>query len=93
MKQEEANRKMGQVIASAWSDESFKAKLLASPAETLKAEGVEVPAGVKVKAVENTKEVFHLVIPAKPAELSDEDLDQVAGGMNSRNRFYREFWR
>ena len=41
----------------------------------------EVPAGLSIKAVEDTDKVFHLVIPAKPADLSDEDLEQVAGGV------------
>jgi len=71
---------MGQLIAKAWSDADFKARLLANPAETLQAEGIEVPAGVKVNAVENTNEQFFLVIPNKPDELSDEQLDNVAGG-------------
>ncbi|TEB09920.1 NHLP leader peptide family RiPP precursor [Pelotomaculum propionicicum] len=80
MDREEMNKKMGQVIARAWSDADFKARLLADPAETLRAEGIEFPAGVKVKAVENTSEQFYLVIPQKPDELSDEKLDTVAGG-------------
>ena len=41
---------------------------------------MEVPAGLSIKALENTDKVFHLVIPAKPTDLSDEDLDKVAGG-------------
>ena len=77
---EEQAKKMNQIIAKCWADEAFKAKLLADPAATLKAEGAEVPAGLTVKAVENTEKVFHLVIPAKPTDLSDEDLDNVAGG-------------
>ena len=77
---EEQAKKMNQIIAKCWADEAFKAKLLADPAATLKAEGAEVPAGLTVKAVENTDQVFHLVIPAKPTDLSDEDLDKVAGG-------------
>ena len=32
------------------------------------------------KVVENTSNVVHLVLPAKPTDLSDEDLDKVAGG-------------
>lgn len=80
MDREDMNKKMGQIIAKAWSDAEFKARLLANPAETLQAEGVEVPAGVKVNAVENTNEQFFLVIPNKPDELSDEQLDSVAGG-------------
>ena len=79
---EEQAKKMNQIIAKCWADEAFKAKLLADPAATLKAEGAEVPAGLTVKAVENTDQVFHLVIPAKPTDLSDEDLDKVAAGVN-----------
>jgi len=72
------------IIAKCWSDEGFKQKLLSDPAATLKAEGVALPDGLSVKALENTDKVFHLVIPAKPEGLSDvlsdEDLDMVAGG-------------
>jgi len=73
---------MGQLIAKCWADEGFKQKLLADPAATLAAEGIELPDGLSVKAVENTDKVFHLVIPPQPSdsELSDEDLDVVAGG-------------
>ena len=81
MDREEMNKKMGQIIAKAWSDAEFKARLLANPAEILQAEGIEVPAGVKVNAVENTNEQFFLVIPNKPDELSDEQLDNVSGGI------------
>ncbi|UNC93202.1 NHLP leader peptide family RiPP precursor [Candidatus Contubernalis alkaliaceticus] len=80
MNREEMNKKMGQIIAKAWSDAEFKAKLLAHPKETLKEEGVEIPEGVQVNAVENTARQFHLVIPQKLDELSDQDLEGVAGG-------------
>ena len=81
MNQEAQGKKMSQLIAKCWADEGFKRKLLADPAATLKAEGVELPAGLSIKALENTDKVFHLVIPAKSADssnLSDEDLDKVA---------------
>ncbi|HEX4412016.1 MAG TPA: NHLP leader peptide family RiPP precursor [Lacipirellulaceae bacterium] len=77
---DEAGKKMSQLIAKCWSDDGFKRKLLADPAGTLKAEGSQVPAGLTIKAVENTDNVYHLVIPAKPTELSDADLDTVSGG-------------
>ena len=80
MNQEEQAKQMGQLIAKCWADEDFKAKLLADPAATLKAEGAEVPEGVTIKAVENTDIVFHLVIPPAPDDLSDDDLDKVSGG-------------
>src|SRR6476620_8873779 len=81
---EEQAKKMGQLTAKAWADENFKKKLLSDPAATLKAEGVDLklPSGMSLRAVENTEKVFHFVIPAKPTDLTEEDLDAVAGGRN-----------
>ena len=42
----------GKIIAKAWRDPSFKAKLLADPQVVLKEAGLAVPAGVTVKIVE-----------------------------------------
>jgi hypothetical protein len=71
----------GKIIARAWRDPAFKAKLIADPHATLKEAGVTVPAGVTVKVVENSDTHVHLVLPPKPtSELSDSALDQVAGG-------------
>jgi hypothetical protein len=83
MNQEEQGKKMQQVIAKAWMDEGFKQMLLADPAAALKQEGIAVPEGVQVKAVENTAKLFHLVLPPKPAgeELSETQLDTAAGGL------------
>lgn len=82
MTQEEQMRKMQQIIAKAWMDEAFKQRLLSDPATILKKEGVEILAGVEVRIVEDTDKVSHLVLPRKPssAELSDEQLSNVAGG-------------
>ena len=68
------------LIAKCWADEAFKQRLLADPAGTLKAEGLEVPAGVRVQVVENTAGMFTLVIPARATALSDEELGSLAGG-------------
>jgi nitrile hydratase alpha subunit len=81
MTNEERARKMGQLIAKAWTDDGFKRKLVADPAVALKAEGFEVSPDVDVRVVENTDKVYYLVLPARPShELSDEDLENVAGG-------------
>ena len=70
------------IIAKAWRDPAFKAELIANPAAALKAEGIDVPAGMTVTVVENTDKQFHLVLPPVPTdELSDEALDAVAGGL------------
>jgi hypothetical protein len=85
---EDLNKQWGQVVAKAWSDASFKKKLLADPAAALKASGLEVPRGLQVKVVENTDQVLHLVLPAKPrGEISDSDLEKVAGGAEFKTTY------
>ena len=77
----EINPEFGKIIAKAWRDPAFKADLIANPAAALKAEGIDVPAGMAMTVVENTDKQFHLVPPSVPSdELSDEALDAVAGG-------------
>ena len=73
----------GKIIAKAWRDPAFKAELIANPAAALKAEGIDVPAGMTVTVVENTDKQFHLVLPPPRStdELSEDDLETVAGGI------------
>ena len=82
MTKEEQGKKIGQIIAKAWADEAFKQRLLADATAVLKQEGVEVPKGMTVKAVEDTDKVMHIVLPPAPGEfaLSDVQLDAVSGG-------------
>ena len=69
------------IIAKAWADDAFKARLLADPAAVAAAEGNAVPAGVKIVVHENKPGELHVVLPAKPsADLSDEALEAVVGG-------------
>ena len=86
MNQDEQTKKIGQILAQCWSDESFKKKLMADPMGTLKVEGATMPEGMSVKVVENTHKVFDLVIPAKQTDLTDADLDKVAGGQGNFQR-------
>ena len=87
MNQEEQGKKMNQIIAKCWADETFKQQLMADSTGTLAAEGIEVPAGVSVKVAENTEQVFHLVIPVRSSELSDEELDCVSAGVGIMAKF------
>lgn len=86
---EDQSKKLQQLIARAWADDSFKQKLLADPMATLAAEGQSVPAGVTVKTVENTDKIFHLVIPRPPVDLTDTDLESVAAGLSWSGCFSR----
>jgi hypothetical protein len=72
-----------QLIAKAWADEGFKQRLLSDPVATMKAEGIDVPAGVAFHAVEDTETRRTLVIPPQPTELSEQDLAGVVGGYYS----------
>lgn len=74
-----------QVLQKAWTDPAFKQLLLTTPREALVGMGVELTGleGVNLRVVENTVDTVHLVLPAPPpaeGELSDEQLDSVAGG-------------
>jgi len=78
---QEYAKRYGQLVARAWGDAAFKARLLAEPAAVLAEHGIPVPPGVEVRAVENTDRVLYLTLPPAPSdELSDEQLDAVAGG-------------
>lgn len=69
------------ISAKGWQDESFLAELRRDPKGTLeKMQGITLPANIEVRLVEETANVIYLRLPANPAELSDEMLDQVAGG-------------
>ena len=81
--QQEPAAKLVRALIQASRDEAFKKRLLANPATTLAEHGVSVPDGKTIWVVENTAETVHMVLPAKPTkgELSDEQLDQVSGGL------------
>lgn len=71
-----------ELMLKAAQDETFRQALLNDPKATLEAHlGTTLPAGFKVRVVENTATELTLVIPPKlTEELSDEALDAVAGG-------------
>ncbi len=77
-----------QVIARAWSDPDFKAQLLDDPKTVLAGYGIDLPTGLNLKIVENTADTMHVVLPAVPSQagdLSDEDLQNLAGGKKAKN--------
>ena len=91
-RQQEQAEQYAQVVAKTWQDEAFKRRLVADPQAVLREQGLPLPAGKTVRMVEDTAETMHLVLPTKPVdgELSDEQLDQVSGGMLRELGFYVE---
>ena len=80
MEENERNRKTARLIAKAWSDPAFKARLVADPGAVLRAEGFHIPDGQEIRVLENSENLHHFVLPAAPDELTDEQLERVAGG-------------
>lgn len=79
----EKAKKMGRIMAKCWADEEFKKKFKADPAPILKEHGIDLPAGLKIHVHESTDKEAHIVILPKPSkEITDEQLDKVAGGSN-----------
>ena len=74
-----------QVVNRATRDSAFRQELLQNPKETVERElGVSIPAGIELRVVEETTSTLYLVLPPQPIaagqELSDRELEQVAGG-------------
>jgi hypothetical protein len=71
------------LIARSWEDDKFRKRLLADPRGVLaEALGIEIPGSVSVQVQEESPSAMVLSLPARPkaSELSDVDLEQVAGG-------------
>lgn len=79
---------LSQIIERAWSDESFKKKLLSDPKEAATEMGVKLPENIEVKIWENTATDEHIVLPANPieTELSEMELEAVSGGLSKGNQ-------
>ncbi len=67
----EWNKHWGKVVAKAWADEGYKARLMSEPKAVLAEEGVPVPQDVKVVVHEMTPKEAHLVLPTMPADIGD----------------------
>ena len=75
------------IIARAWTDDEFRRKFVADPKGQFEAHlGTTLPNSLKMKVHEETPDSLHFVIPQKPVEnldeLSEEDLEKVAGGID-----------
>ena len=70
------------LMRKAATDEAFREALLANPKAALEGHlGMRLPDGLTLKVVENTPQDLTLVLPPETTgELSDDQLDGVAGG-------------
>jgi hypothetical protein len=68
------------VINKSWDDPEFKRRLLADPVNVLRAEGVHLPDGLRVRVIEDTEKLLHLVLPNAQGAKSVTGQSQVAKG-------------
>jgi len=76
------------LIEKSVEDESFRQRLIEDPKGAVEQElGMQLPEEVRVVTVEETADTIYLVLPsstpiaaAEGAELSDRELESVAGG-------------
>ncbi|MFY7672170.1 NHLP leader peptide family RiPP precursor [Tenacibaculum sp. MEBiC06402] len=88
MNTSETKKLLSAVVSKAWESETFKAQLIENPAaaiESLTGKSMTIPAGKKLVVRDQTKDsTIYLNIPKKidmeDLELSDEQLEAVAGG-------------
>jgi hypothetical protein len=87
-----------ELYTRAFRDADFRARLARNPRavveEVLKAAGQQPDAGVMFRALEETEEVRYIVLPPPMTseaedQLSDADLDLVAGGTTGGRAFSR----
>src|SRR5690242_21919517 len=72
------------LIEKAWKDPEFKKQVVSDPKGTFEKHfGQKLPEQLKISIHEEDASTLHISIPPAPsnlAELSDEDLEKVAGG-------------
>ena len=72
------------LVEKCWKDPEFKKQILADPKGMLERHiGTKLPGDLKIFVHEENAETLHFSLPPAPTntmELSDEDLEKVAGG-------------
>lgn len=81
-----------EIIDLARKDQAFHRALVQNPHQALEsAFNIKFPAGFNLKILEEKANVLHFVLPNTAegnSELSDDDLDQVAGGGSGQGHTY-----
>lgn len=97
----EQGNAVAKLIAQAWMDDTFKARFMESPVCELEQVGVSIPKGLTVEVVEELDAPWKIVasdgaqsatysinIPAKPDDVSDDDLSKAVANTSNKSAPY-----
>jgi hypothetical protein len=91
-KTQQRNEMQAQLVERAGRDQAFRQELIANPKAVIAREfGLQIPATVEIRVVEETPTTAYLVLPAAPLragqQLSEQEMEAVAGGSTAWNPF------
>lgn len=72
------------LFAACWKDEALKQQFIENPKSVLAEFNVDVPEETTVHVHENSENTIHITMPVAPdnhLDLSDDELENVAGGL------------
>jgi hypothetical protein len=76
---------MDKIVEQAESNPDYYNQLMKDPRALMSRQlGTAIPSNVNIKVIEETADTYYVVLPYKAkegAELSDSDLEKVAGGI------------
>ena len=82
MEQDEMRKKYAKIVAKAWADEDYKKNLLNNTETILKDEGFEIPAGLKIKIIEEPENTKIFVLPKQSDDFEKiEKVDERIAAM------------
>ncbi|MEZ5403202.1 MAG: hypothetical protein R2729_26220 [Bryobacteraceae bacterium] len=88
--EQEAQKTLAEVVKKSTTDPGFRALALSDPNAAIgKINATPIPSDFKIRFVDNAGANLTVVLPdpvAEGGELSDAELEQVAGGVGSNNR-------
>ncbi|MBI1209245.1 MAG: NHLP leader peptide family natural product precursor [Azospirillum sp.] len=70
------------IVAKAWSDPGYRARLIADGTAVARSEGLAFRDGISVRILENSPTLLHIVLPVQPSSgpMDDAELEALSGG-------------
>ena len=72
---------VGQLISQCWEDQNYKQAFLANPEKILKEAGIDLPADLRIRVLENTPTILYSIFPAT---LTAEYLAELTKGLSDQ---------